>query len=136
MKLLNEYLRETFGCKVYKIALDADEYEAERNVTILQFMKCIFTLSGMKVPDFTAANNKIASNFFHRLTIQRVSYSLGNGISFPGARVEIKDNKPTATDTDVEAEMKKILYLDMSKLKGAELPEEPLTKEETEASEY
>ena len=83
----------------YKIALDADEYEAERNVTILQFMKCIFTPTGQKVPDFTAANNKIASNFFHRLTTQRVSYSLGNGISFPGAKVEIQDNKAKVIDS-------------------------------------
>ena len=98
----------------YKIALDADEYEAERNVTILQFMKCIFTTSGTKVPDFTAANNKIASNFFHRLTTQRVSYSLGNGISFPGAKVEISDNKAKiidATKDKLGENFDTILYL-------------------------
>ena len=98
----------------YKIALDADEYEAERNVTILQFMKCIFTTSGIKVPDFTAANNKIASNFFHRLTTQRVSYSLGNGISFPGAKVEISDNKAKiidATKDKLGENFDTILYL-------------------------
>ena len=71
--------------KEFKIALDADEYEAERNVTIMEFMRLIFNGAGQQVVDFTAANNKVASNFFHRLTTQRVAYSLGNGISFANA---------------------------------------------------
>ena len=66
----------------YRIALDADEYEAERNITILEFMRLLYNDNGQQVVDFTAANNKIASNFLHRLTTQRVAYSLGNGISF------------------------------------------------------
>ena len=69
----------------FKIALDADEYEAERNITIMEFMRLIFNRAGQQVVDFTASNNKIASNFFHRLTTQRVAYSLGNGISFANA---------------------------------------------------
>ena len=76
---INEYKASTD----YKIALDADEYEAERNVTINEFVRWLYNSLGQKVVDFTAANNKIASNFFHRLITQRVSYSLGNGISFP-----------------------------------------------------
>lgn len=78
---INEY-RES---PEYKTALAADEYEAERNVTIMEFMRLIFNRDGQQVVDFTAANNKIASNFFHRLTTQRVAYSLGNGISFANA---------------------------------------------------
>jgi len=66
----------------YKTAVDADEYEAERNVTINRWIKYIYNFAGQKVPDFTAANHKLASNFFHRLTTQRAAYSLGNGISF------------------------------------------------------
>ena len=66
----------------YRIALDADEYEAERNITIMEFVRWLYNDAGQQVVDFTAANNKVASNFFHRLTTQRVAYSLGNGISF------------------------------------------------------
>ena len=66
----------------YRIALDADEYEAERNITIMEFVRWLYNDAGQQVVDFTAANNKIASNFLHRLTTQRVAYSLGNGISF------------------------------------------------------
>lgn len=66
----------------YKTALDADEYEAERNVTINQYTKLIYDITGVAVADPTAANTRIASNFFHRLNTDRCQYSLGNGISF------------------------------------------------------
>lgn len=75
----------------YRTALDADEYEAERNITISRFMRWLYTDSGQKVEDFTAANNKIASNFFHRLVTQRVAYSLGNGVSFTNAEKDKQD---------------------------------------------
>ena len=68
--------------KDYKIALDADEYEAERNVTINEYVRWLYNSLGQKVVDFTAANNRIASNFLHRLVTQRITYSLGNGVSF------------------------------------------------------
>lgn len=60
----------------------ADQYDHHKNPTINNYVKTIMTLSGMPVEDFTASNNKIASNFFHRLNTQRCMYSLGNGISF------------------------------------------------------
>ena len=76
-------ITEYMSSKDYKTALDADEYEAERNVTINEYARWIYNPSGQQVVDFTAANNKIASNFLHRLVTQRITYSLGNGISFP-----------------------------------------------------
>lgn len=85
--------------KEYRIALDADEYEAERNVTIMKFMKMIFTATGQKVQDFTSTNSKMASNFFHKLTTQRCSYSLGNGISFPTAEKQVVDGKTVTVDS-------------------------------------
>lgn len=85
--------------KEFKIALDADEYEAERNVTIMEFMRLIFNGAGQQVVDFTAANNKVASNFFHRLTTQRVAYSLGNGISFANAEKVKEGDKWVVHDT-------------------------------------
>ena len=82
----------------YKTALAADEYEAERNVTIMEFVKCLFTALGQKVVDFTSPNSKMASNFFHKLTTQRVAYSLGNGISFPTAKKQVVDGKTVTVD--------------------------------------
>lgn len=66
----------------YKIALNADLYDKQRNITINEYIRKMFTMGGLPVEDFTASNNKIASNFFHRLNTQRCTYSLGNGIYF------------------------------------------------------
>ena len=57
----------------YKTALAADEYEAERNTTIIDFVHWLYNDNGQKVEDFTASNNRIASNFLHRLVTQRVA---------------------------------------------------------------
>ena len=85
--------------KEYKTALDADEYEAERNVTVMEFIKTIFTATGQQMADFTSANSKMASNFFHKLTTQRCSYSLGNGISFPTATKQVVDGQTVTVDS-------------------------------------
>lgn len=91
---ITEYMNEPD----YKIALDADEYEAERNTTILKFTKMLYNSLGQAMVDFTANNTRMASNFLHRLTTQRISYSLGNGISFPTAHTVIEDNKVKIVD--------------------------------------
>lgn len=70
------------GSAEYRTALIADEYDAERNSTILQFARTIFTASGMQVPDETLSNMKLTSAFFPRLNTQRCTYSLGNGLTF------------------------------------------------------
>jgi hypothetical protein len=70
------------GSDDYEIATNADLYEKQKNVTINNYVRTIYSLAGAPVEDFTASNNKIASNFFHRLNSQRCTYSLGNGIHF------------------------------------------------------
>ena len=67
---------------LYKTAVIADQYDRKKNVTIQNYVQTIFTLTGSPVEDFTASNNKICSNFFHRLNTQRNTYLLGNGVSF------------------------------------------------------
>lgn len=75
---------------MYQTALIADQYDKQLNVTINTYVQTIFSLSGAKVENFVASNNKIASNFFHRLNTQRTMYSLANGVSFvePGESAE------------------------------------------------
>lgn len=75
----------------YKIAKSADEYDHQRNELILNYVRLIFTMTGQPVEDFTASNNKLTSNFFHRLNTQRNTYLLGNGVSFADHREERKD---------------------------------------------
>ena len=49
--------------------------------------------------DFTASNNRIASNFFRRLNVQRCTYSLGNGVTFDEDGV--KEKLGDTFDTDL-----------------------------------
>jgi hypothetical protein len=83
----------------YQIALEADEYEAERNTTICHYVKKLYDMTGQATVDFTSANNRIASNFFHRLTTQRCAYSLGNGVSFANAQQDMVQGKRVVVDT-------------------------------------
>lgn len=82
-KVINEHK----SSKAYKTALIADEYDAERNVTILNFVKMLYGAAGQKIMDETASNMKLTSNFFARLNIQRCTYSLGNGLTFQDKEV-------------------------------------------------
>jgi hypothetical protein len=82
----------------YQIALEADEYEAERNTTICHYVKKLYDMTGQATVDFTSANNRIASNFFHRLTTQRCAYSLGNGVSFANAQQDMVQGKRVVKD--------------------------------------
>lgn len=66
----------------YRMARIADAYDRQQNTTINKYVQKMFDLTGSKLVDFTASNNKIASNFFHRLNTQRTMYSLGQGVSF------------------------------------------------------
>lgn len=66
----------------YREAVLADEYDAQRNRTVIEFTRKVFSTEGVKVDDPTASDYRICSNFFHRLCTQRVMYSLGNGVSF------------------------------------------------------
>lgn len=77
-----EAIRRHMASDAYKVAVDADMYDAQRNPTINKYVQQIFDITGSKLVDFTASNNKVACNFFHRLNTQRVMYSLGNGVGF------------------------------------------------------
>lgn len=79
---ISKAINQHVSSEDYKIAVSADNYDRQKNETIYNYVRTIFTGTGAAVQDFTAANNKIASNFFHRLNTQRCMYSLGNGVSF------------------------------------------------------
>lgn len=85
--------------KPYLTALDADEYEAQRNVGIANFTKKFYDITGVSVQDRISADNKIPSNFFHRLNNDRCAYSLGNGIFFSDENKDAKAALGEAIDT-------------------------------------
>lgn len=89
---------------MYKIAKSADEYDHQRNETIVNYVRMIFTMMGTPVEDFTASNNKLCSNFFHRLNTQRCTYLLGNGVSFSDHKEETIGEDGVAITTDTTKE--------------------------------
>lgn len=83
---------------MYRTAVIADDYEKQQNTTINDAVRRIYSLAGTPLEDFTASNNRIASNFFRRLNVQRCSYSLGNGVTFTQDGTKEKLGKDFDTD--------------------------------------
>lgn len=88
----------------YKIAKSADNYDHQKNELINNYIRLMFTMTGAPVEDFTASNNKISSNFFHRLNTQRCTYLLGNGVSFSDNKEDVEDLDGNVTTVDLTKE--------------------------------
>lgn len=88
IQFIKEAIDDHVLSRDYKIAVDAVEYEAQRNVTINRYRKVLYTLSGEAVPDRFSANRKCASNFFNRFVTQEAAYLLGNGVQFEDERTK------------------------------------------------
>ena len=97
-------------------ALVADLYDRQRNKTINEYVQLIFNIFGQSMQDFTATNNKIASNFFHRLNKQRNTYSLGNGITFASATREKQADGTSITKDTVKDRLGKKFDTDLADL--------------------
>lgn len=82
MDFVLDAIREHQASVEYKIAADAELYDAHQNPTIMRYQKFVYNQMGQKVPDIWAANNKIASNWYNYFTTQAVQYLLGNGVTF------------------------------------------------------
>lgn len=67
---------------MYKEADIAYDYYRKRNVTINQYQKLLYTMSGEAVPDNFSANYKFANAFFPIFVKQEVSHLLGEGVTF------------------------------------------------------
>lgn len=70
------------GSELYNEAVIAWEYFKRRNVTITQYQKLLYTLSGEAVPDNYSANYKFCNAFFPMFVKQENSFLLGNGVTF------------------------------------------------------
>lgn len=87
----DEKARKTFilGCitehkssENYKIAQHAENYIRQKNSTIMEYRKFIYTITGKEVPDPYATNRKSTSNFYKRFVTQELEYVLANPITF------------------------------------------------------
>lgn len=83
-ELLGRAIRGHLNGEGVRVARAADEYDRQRNITVNGYTKFIAEHSQNPLVDVTAANNRIPSNFFHQLNVQRCAYLLGNGVSFAG----------------------------------------------------
>ena len=70
------------GTPLYEEACVAYEYFKKRNVTITEYQKLLYTLSGEVVPDNYSANYKFCNAFFPIFIRQENSFLLGDGVTF------------------------------------------------------
>lgn len=70
------------GSTLYQTAKIADQYNRHQNVTIKEYQKLLYTLTGKAVPDNYSPNFKMACRHFHRFIVQEVQHLLGNGTSW------------------------------------------------------
>ena len=94
--------------ELYRNAVSADMYYAQRNETVLSFVKMLFTVDGREMADPTASRIRMASNLFCRLNNQRCMYSLGRGVSFSNVDQETGEDTTKAAlgprfDDDIKA---------------------------------
>ena len=73
----------------YKTAKIADDYNRNRNTTIMNYQKTITTVTGEIIPDRYSATHRSTSNFFQIFTTQLNQYLLGNGANF--GKADTKD---------------------------------------------
>jgi hypothetical protein len=107
-ELINEFILNAISqhqaSEEYKISVDATNYDKQKNTTIMEYVKYIYSSLRIKSVDKIASNNKICSNFFHRLNTQRNEYSLGNGVEF------VKPNTKDLLGTTFDNAIKKLGY--------------------------
>lgn len=84
--LINEHK----SSKDYRIAKEAYDYFRHRNVTISDYQKLLYTVTGEAIPDNYSANFKMASRHFYRFIVQEVQYLLGNGVTWNNEDTEDK----------------------------------------------
>ena len=72
--------------EAYRTAMIADAYNRHQNVTIMQYQKFLYMMSGKAVPDTLSANYKLRSNFFQRFITQENQFLLGNGVKWEDSK--------------------------------------------------
>lgn len=85
---VHSVIMEHKGEPDYQLARIAKEYNEHRNVTISEYQKLLYTVSGQAKVDSTAANYKLKTNQFNRLVTQLNQYLLANGANWENASTE------------------------------------------------
>ena len=82
MEFVKRVIQDHKDSALYREAVIAKQYEKHINVTITQYQKLLYTITGKAVPDNYSSNFKLASRFFNRFITQENQYLLGNGVTW------------------------------------------------------
>lgn len=97
--------------ELYQTAKDAYEYNCHRNVTIREYQKLLYKVTGEAIPDNYSANFKMACRHFHRFITQEVQFLLGNGVTWGQEGTEEKlSSKRYPFDNQLQDIAKKALW--------------------------
>lgn len=99
INFVRQLVNEHKGSKLYRDAYIADQYYRRHNVTIEQFQKLLYTMTGQAVPDNYSANWKMKHGFFRLFTTQEVQHLLGNGVTWVNEKT--RDKLGQDSDTQV-----------------------------------
>ena len=88
LDFVNEAIREHMTSPEYASAWTANEYYCRRNVTISQYQKLLYTVTGRAVPDNYSANFKVRSNFMFFFVTQLKEHLLSNGATWTNQNTE------------------------------------------------
>lgn len=93
MDFVKKVIEEHRSSQDYATAFIADQYNRHLNVTIREYQKLLYKVTGEVVPDNYSANWKMSAGFYHRFVTQAVQYLLGNGVSWDDDATEEKLGK-------------------------------------------
>jgi hypothetical protein len=82
MNFVRGLINDHKASRKYEEAETAYEYDRQRNTTIVNYQKLLYTVKGEVVPDNYSANYKLCSNYFNRFITQENQFLLGNGITW------------------------------------------------------
>ena len=110
MNFVKTAISDHKNSELYETAKIADQYNRHRNVTINEYQKLLYTVTGKAVPDNYSANFKMACRHFHRFVVQEVQHLLGNGVTWGKKDTPAKlGNKKYVFDNQLQGLAKKAL---------------------------
>lgn len=111
MAFVQTIINDHKNSDLYRMAYIADQYNRHQNVTIKEYQKMLYTVTGKAVPDNFSANFKMACRHFHRFLVQENQFLLGNGITWDNKDTNEKlGNKRYPFDTQLQDAGMKALW--------------------------
>ncbi len=82
MEFVRKVIDDHKNSDLYENACIAKQYFDFKNVTIMEFQKLLYTVTGKAIPDNFSANYKLRSNFFYRFVTHQNQFLLSNGVQW------------------------------------------------------